>query len=48
MPSVMMILFFTERAPWERQKEASNRLQMEAVLSFIIMTKIVTCGTSVR
>jgi hypothetical protein len=35
---VMMTLFFTERAPWERQEEASNRLQKEAMLSFIITT----------
>lgn len=38
MAFVMMMFFFTERASRERQKEASNRLQKEAVLSFIIMT----------
>lgn len=37
----MISFLFTERASWERQKEASNRLQTEAVLSFII---ILACG----
>jgi hypothetical protein len=37
MACVMISFLFTERTPWERQKEASNRLQKEAVLYFIIM-----------
>jgi len=38
MAACINYLLITERASWERKKEASNRLQTEAVLSFITVT----------